>query len=922
MTRFTNEREASPTDRTGVTWHTLSGQDALDRLSSRREGLTPADAADRLREHGPNALEVVDPVSAWRLLVAQVRSVVVLLLFAAMVVALAFGEAPEAIAIGVVLLLNTLLGFFTELRARRAMEALLELEVPEALVVRGGEEQQIEARRLVPGDVIRLAEGEAVPADARLLDVTELQVNEAPLTGESMPVAKDPMARLEAADTLPDRVNMIYMSTAVVSGSGTAVVVGTGMDTQVGRLGRLAGEIRDEKTPLEHRLDTLGRRLVWVTLAVAAVVVGVGVLQGTELFHMVETGLALAIAAVPEGLPAVATIALAVGLRRMARREALIRRLPAVEALGATTVVCTDKTGTLTAGQMTLTRLWVDGRDVEVTGRGYGPEGDFRFGDSRLDARNEPALDLALRIGLLAGHAEVHRGERGEPEVRGDPTEAALLVAAEKAGLRRDEVLEQWPQVGEVPFSSARRLMATFHETDDGLRACVKGAPDRVLELSRFEFRNGEVLPLDEEGRDRLRQRNADLGAAGLRVLGLATARVEVADESALEGLTFVGLAAMMDPPAEGVRETIGRFQEAGIRVVMITGDQRSTAEAVARDLGLLGPEDEILDGHELRDLEEGALERLAGRAGHIVGFSRVGPEDKLRIVTLLRDAGAIVAMLGDGVNDAAALKKADVGVAMGIRGTDIAREAADVILRDDRFPTLGIAVEQGRVIFDNIRKFVFYLFSCNAAEVMTLFAAGVAGWRLPLLPLQILWLNLVTDTLPALALAMEPADAGVMRRPPRDPAAPILTARLLRAIGLYAGLITVVTLCAYLIPLSREAGGYEMATTYAFMTLALAQIFHLGNARSQSPVLAPSAALGNPYALVAVAVAVGLQLCAVYVPPLATLLRVVPLGPFDWLVIAGLGAVPAVTGQTLRWLRAKRRRHEGTEVVPPRTPA
>lgn len=906
MTGFTDESIPSSLDVKAIAWHALSVEEALAHLTSGREGLAPAEAARRLRQHGPNLLELVDPVPAWRLLLAQVRSVVVLLLFAAMVVALAFGEAPEAIAIGVVLLLNTMLGFVTELRARRAMEALLELEVPEATVVRGGDVQQIEARDLVPGDVIRLAEGEAVPADARLVEVADLQVNEAPLTGESMPVAKDPGARREVADTLPDRINMVYKSTAVASGSGTAVVVGTGMETQLGRLGRLAGEIPDEKTPLEYRLDTLGRHLVWGTLAVAAVVIGVGVAQGTELFQMVEAGLALAIAAVPEGLPAVATIALAVGLRRMARREALIRRLPAVEALGSTTVVCTDKTGTLTAGQMTVTRLWLSGRDVEVTGRGYDPEGDFRSGGGSLAPRDDPALNLALRIGLLAGHAEVSRDENGRWEVHGDPTEAALTVVAAKAGLKRDEELQRWPQVGEVPFSSARRLMATFHETDEGLRVCVKGAPDRILELTANRLQDGETVPLDAGDRDRLQQRNADLAAGGLRVLGLATARVDRAEESALENLTFVGLAAMMDPPADGVEETIGRFHEAGIRVVMITGDQRPTAETVARQLGLLGSGDEILDGRELHDLDGGRLEDLVGRTARIVGFSRVGPEDKLKIVTLLQDAGEIVAMLGDGVNDAAALKKADVGVAMGGRGTDIAREAADVVLRDDRFPTLGIAVEQGRVIYDNIRKFVFYLFSCNAAEVMTLFAAGVVGWRLPLLPLQILWLNLVTDTFPALALAMEPAEDGVMRRPPRDPAGPILSVRLLRAIALYAGLITAVTLAAYLIALERGSGAYELATTYAFMTLALAQIFHLGNARSHAPVLAPAAALRNRYALAAVVVAIGLQLCAVYVAPLAELLRVVPLGPLDWLQIVALAVVPAVVGQALHWRRAR----------------
>lgn len=900
-------------------WHALSAAEALDRLDSRPGGLSSSEAASRLERFGPNALRAIGQVSAWKILLDQVRSIVVLLLFVAMGVAFVFGELLEAAAIGAVLALNTALGFFTELRARRAMEALLELQVPTATALRDGEPREVDARDLVPGDVIRLAEGDAVPADARLLEAAELRADEAALTGESLPVAKDPNATLEADEPLPDRRNMAYKATAVAAGSASAVVVATGMETQVGRIGRLVGEIPDEKTPLEHRLDALGRRLVWITLAVAAVVTATGALQGVALVRMIETGIALAIAAVPEGLPAVATIALAVGLRRMARRNALIRRLPAVEALGSTTVVCTDKTGTLTAGQMTVTRLWAGGREIRVTGRGYEAEGEFRDDAGPVDPERDPALLLVLKVGLLANRAEVRRGEDGW-RVQGDPTEAALVVLARKAGLERDRLLEEWPQEREIPFSSERMWMATVHRTDEGPRACVKGAPGRILELSSRRLEDGEERPLGDEERRALERENERLAAAGLRVLALASGRPRDAgastpgdgeapdDGQALGELTFLGFAGMMDPPAEGVKETITRFREAGIRTVMLTGDQRLTAEAVARELGVLEAHEETLDGRELRRLGEG---ELATRAGRIGAFSRIGPEDKLQIVTGYQGTGEIVAMLGDGVNDAAALKKANVGVAMGIRGTDVAKEAADVVLQDDRFPTLGAAVEEGRVIFDNIRKFVFYLFSCNTAEVLTLFAAGVAGWPLPLLPLQILWLNLVTDTFPALALAMEPAEPDIMRRAPRDPQAAILSGRFIRAIGFYGGLVTVSTLAAFLLTLDGEPGSYERAVTYAFMTLALAQIFHLGNARSPTPVLRPARALRNRYALGAVALAVGLQFLAIYFPPLAQVLRVVPLALADWIVIGALAAVPAVVGQTLRWLRARRRRRK-----------
>lgn len=884
-------------------WHVLEAREALDRLETGTEGLTEAEARGRLERVGPNALEAAKPVSAGRILLDQVKSVVVLLLFAAMVVALLVGDHLEAAAIGAVLLLNTGLGFFTELRARRAMEALLELDVPEARVVREGTVREVDARELVPGDVLELAEGESVPADARLLEAADLRVNEAPLTGESLPVAKRPERVLDAGTPLPERENMVYKATAVAAGSGRAVVVATGMETEVGRIGVLVGGLRDEKTPLERRLDILGRRLVWVTLGVAALVTGIGVLQGAPVARMIEAGIALAIAAVPEGLPAVATIALAVGLRRMARRNALIRRLPAVEALGSSTVVCTDKTGTLTAGQMTVTAVWAGGRVVQVSGSGYAPEGEFLEEGRALDPARDGPLAMTLRAGALANRADLVR-EDGGWRVRGDPTEAALLVAARKAGLDRERLLEEWPWEGEVPFSSERRLMATFHREDGGgLRACVKGAPGRILELSgRILMSEGERA-LEPAERDRLLQVNEEMAGRGLRVLGLATARVEAPEESELEDLTFLGFAGILDPPAEGVEETIARFREAGIRTVMLTGDQRRTAEAVARSLGVLTPEEETLDGRDLQRLGE---EELAARVSGVGAFSRVGPEDKLKIVTAYQREGEVVAMLGDGVNDAPALKKADIGVAMGIRGTDVAKEASDVVLRDDRFPTLAAAVEEGRVVFDNIRKFVFYLFSCNLAEVLTLLLAGVAGLPLPLLPLQILWLNLVTDTFPALALAMEPPEPDIMRRPPRDPEAAILSPRFLRAIGFYAALITASTLSAFLLELEGAGGSYERAVTMGFMSLALAQIFHLGNARSPAPVLAPAAVLRNRYALAAVALSVSLQFLAVYFPPLSRVLHTVPLAPGDWLVVAPLAAMPAVVGQALRALRSR----------------
>ncbi|MQA92232.1 MAG: HAD-IC family P-type ATPase [Gemmatimonas sp.] len=885
-------------------WHALTPEEALARLESTSTGISEAEAKERLERFGANTLSVVEPASAWKILVDQLRSVVVLLLFAATAVAFLLGDPLDSAAILSVLLINTVLGFVVELRARRAMEALLDLEVPHAEVIRKGEAREIEARELVPGDVIRVEAGQSVPGDVRLLEAQALQCDEAALTGESMPVSKVADPVLDTDTPLPDRQNMMYKSTTVVTGTGTGVLTATGMETELGRIGVLVGGIEEERTPLERRLDVLGRRLVWVALAVGGVVTAVGLLRGMPLGQMVETGIALAIAAVPEGLPAVATIALAVGVRRMARRNALVRRLPAVETLGSVTVICTDKTGTLTAGEMMVTTLWVAGHEIHVTGNGYEPVGDFEREGSKVDVEDEH-LEMVLRIGALANRSDVEQGETGW-EIHGDPTEAALLVAASKAGLTREELLEEWPNVGEVPFSSERQLMATFHRSAPGqLIACLKGAPGRVVELCGKVVASEGETPLDDGGRERLLEVNRELASRGLRVLALASGEVDRPEESALEGLLFVGLAGIIDPAAADVEKTIRGFREAGIRTVMITGDQKLTAEAIGRDLGILSADDEILSGRELEGLSD---EQLTQRVETVTAFSRISPEAKLRIVSAYQRHGDIAAMLGDGVNDAAALKKADVGVAMGERGTDVAKEAAAVVLQDDRFATVGAAIEDGRVIYDNIRKFVFYLFSCNLAEVFVLLGAAIVGLPLPLLPLQILWLNVVTDTFPALALALEPAEPDVMRRPPRSPQEAILSRAFLRAMTWFALLITAVTLVAFLWGLA--SGPADRAVTLTFMTLALAQTFHLGNARSPGPVVGLRRAGANPYAIGAVALVISLQLLAVYLPPLARVLGVVPLSVSDWFIVAGLAAVPALAGQVGKLRRSHAAKH------------
>lgn len=920
-----------------TSWHAKAPSEVLDEVGSSLSGLAAHGAEQRRVRVGENRLEPTPPRPVWKMLVDQFRSVVVLLLAVAAAVAWIAGDPLDTAAIAVVLALNAAIGFASEWRARRAMEALLSLEVNQARVRRpaggagdagaggsgvddagaGWREVEVPAAELVPGDVVELSEGDGVPADLRLLEAVELTVIEAPLTGESVPVTKHPEAGLAMDTPLPERATMAWLGTSIASGRAVGVVVATGTRTEVGRIGTLVKGIADEETPLERRLDALGRRLAGAAFAVAGLVGWVGWMRGWAAHEMIETSLALAVAAVPEGLPAVATITLAIGLRRMARRNALIRRLPAVEALGAATVVCTDKTGTLTRGRMEVGAVWRPDMDA-------GDGGDL--GEVLQDTTPE-----IVRAALLGTHAHVtfegadaagtsHSDPHSTWSATGDPTEAAVVAwalqmrerqareagsasPADAAASPERDLRTAWPLIAEAPFSSARRFAASLHRSADGseLLAIMRGAPEVVVAL----------CGLSTQAQMHITEANERMAAEGLRVLALAD-RVGEGAEAGVEpgasgghasvdwqpspdGWRFLALIGLVDPPAEGVHETIEAFHNAGIETVMITGDQAATGRAIARALGM----------------DEGRV------------HARVSPEEKLRLVEELQSGGAIVAMLGDGVNDAAALRKADVGVAMGKRGTSVAREMADVILLDDRFPTLAVAVREGRVIHDNIRKFVFYLFSCNLAEIFILLGAGIAGWALPLLPLQILWLNLVTDTFPALALAFEPADPKVMERCPRPPEAELLSRHGVGAIAFYAALITAVTLVAYIVPADVFAAGrlwasldpqaspeaLARARTLAFTTLALAQLFHIGNARGVGrPMWHPNDFVGNRWAIGAVLLGIALQGIALHLPAAQRVLGTVALSPLEWAWVGLLALVPAVVGQLLRSLRRRDR--------------
>ncbi len=873
----------------------------LAAVQASATGLTTVEARERLALAGPNTIPTSPPVSPWKVLLIQFRSVVTLLLVGALIVAAITGDVVDVAAIGLVLLVNVALGFAVEIRAHRAVEALAHLEPRLAVALRDGVREEVDARTIVPGDVLLIEEGYRIPADARLLS-GELQVNEAALTGESLPVWKVAASHVAGDTTLPERRTMAHAGTIAVGGSARAVVVATGAATELGAIGRLVSSTTRRKTPLELQLDALGHQLVWTAMLVGATTGLLAWVHGGTVALVLESAIALAVAAVPEGLPAVATITLALAVHRMARRHALVRRLPVVEALGSVTVLCTDKTGTLTAGEMTVTTIRTADTTFEVSGAGYEPVGAFHVDGETVDVHDHSDLELALRIGTTASRGNAVLTDTGWAP-RGDPTEVALDVAAMKGGLDRSDVTADLPEIAEVPFSSDRKFMATFHR-DEVLRcttAMVKGAPDRVLEMCWSVFRQGQSRPLDQPTREALHRANTEMAARGLRVLALACGDVAHADEASLHGLTFVGLAGLSDPPAGGVKDAIGAFKRAGIRTVMITGDQRGTAEAIARDLGL-GDDPHALGGNELDGLSEAELEE---RLADATVFSRVSPAAKLRLISAYQTRGDIVAMIGDGVNDAAALKRADVGVTMGRRGTEVARETATIVLTDDRFESIGVAIAEGRLVFENIRRFVFYLFSCNLAEIVVLLGASAAGLPLPLAPIQVLWLNVVTDSVPALALAMEPGRGDLMQRPPRQPGDTLLSRAFVRDIALFAALIAAPVLGAIA---WQTATGMEpsRALTMNFAILGLAQLFHLGNARDEGPVLSRARALANKAALAALVIGALSIVAVVQVPVVATLLQLAPLTAGDWMLVAGLALLPAVVGQALKVVRGR----------------
>ncbi len=935
-------------------WYALPPEEVLRHLQVSENGLTTEEARRRLETYGPNQLREAPRPTIWQMLWEQFNNFIVMLLIVASLISALLGEWIDAGAIIAIVLLNAILGIVQERRAEEALAALKQLAAPEAHVLRDGKRQTVPARELVPGDIVFLEAGNYVPADVRLLEAHNLRVEEASLTGESLPVQKNAAMVLDENVPLGDRKNTAFMGTLVAYGRGMGIVISTGMQTQLGMIADMLQSVEDEQTPLQKRLDELGRTLGIGALIISGLVFIEAIFQNTDLSLITSQGLlayldaasqilvdsflvavSLAIAAVPEGLPAVVTISLALGMREMIKRHALIRRLASVETLGSTTTICSDKTGTLTQNQMTVTRLWVDGQFVEVTGSGYSRRGDFLVDGKPVDLQQSyPAVLTALWIGALNNDAELDGigGDTDNYRIIGDPTEGALLVAAAKAGAIYIDLEKAYPRESEIPFDSERKRMITVHDVeaprpddispfyDERNRGwdvvAVKGAPDAILDLcTHYQGMDDQPRPLTEEIRARIMAANDAMTEDALRVLAVAY-RLErdVPDDSPsieeLEhDLVFAGLIGMIDPPREEVKAALETAAGAGIRTVMITGDYPNTARAIASQIGLLRPGHQVLSGPELEAMSD---EELTAAITHTDVFARVSPEHKIRIVRALQSAGQVVAMTGDGVNDAPAIKQADIGIAMGITGTDVAKETADMVLTDDNYASIVAAVEQGRVIYSNIRKFVYYLLSCNLAEVATIFLGTLITRNSPLAPIQLLWLNLITDGAPALALGTEKGDPDIMDQPPRPADEPIINRFMWFGIAIQTIAITAVTLTAYLLGLKLHEGMPDQqifAETMAFVTLSASELFRAYTARSERYPILKIGLFNNKNMNYAVLVSLALLLAVIYLPFLNTIFHTTPLGWEQWEVLLPLLLVPSVAAEAVKyWISRKRK--------------
>jgi P-type Ca2+ transporter type 2C len=870
-------------------WHQITAAEALQELKTRPAGLTAEEAAERLQRYGPNELQGQKKTPAILVFGRQFLSPLIYVLLAAAAISLAVQHFTDAIVVFAVLLLNACIGFFQERQAEKAMDALMELTAPKARVKRAGEIASLPARELAPGDIILLETGDKIPADARLLETSNLKINESALTGESMPADKN-TATVAEDSPVADRVNMVYMGTIVTSGRATGIVVNTGMASEMGKIAAGLQEVKPEPTPLQKSIGKLSRYLVIIFLSVTALLLIVGLLKGLGWVEMFLLAIAAAVAAIPEGLPAVLTVVLSIGMRAMARRNAIIRQLVAVETLGSATVICSDKTGTLTLNQMTVRRLYTDSQFIEVTGEGYEPQGEFRRDGQPLIPANEPQLKLLLQIGTLCNDAQLTRANRGAG-IFGDPTEGALVVSAAKAGLDKEQLGKSLPRLAEIPFESERMYMATLHAADGKRVAYVKGAVEKILALSRYHLTGSTVSVLSDADAQAISAAATEMAREALRVIALAYVELPAGTSTLTADrlhnqLVLVGLAGMADPPREEARAAIALCRQAGIRVIMITGDNKITAESIARQLDL--PSGRAVTGNEIAKMTDA---ELAGEIEKITVCARIEPLHKLRIVNALKSRGQVVAMTGDGVNDAPALKAADIGIAMGISGTDVAKEAADMVLADDNFATVVAAVDEGRAIFTRLRNVLFYSLNTNLSELLVLILAILFTGQAPLIAVQILWINLVTDTAGDVPLGLEPKHGDELHQPPRRPGVGLMFPGLMIRILTMAVLIG---LGAFLIFRWAEGHlGLAQAQTMAFCAVAAFEWFMAFSARSDEHPVLKLGIFRNRALLISISLAILLQMAVVYVPFLQVAFHTVPLGLREWgIILAASGGL------------------------------
>ncbi|MEX2610807.1 MAG: HAD-IC family P-type ATPase [Gemmatimonadota bacterium] len=884
-------------------WYSLPTHEVERVLGVGRDGLPEDEAAERLRRHGFNEVEGERETPWWMLLLRQFADPLIYILLAAAAVTLVLRDFTDTVVILTVVLLNSIIGFIQERRAQHAMRALARMSAPGAEVVRGGSRRTIPSRELVPGDVVVLTSGARVPADLRLIDARELAADESALTGESVPVGKR-TAALEGASLVPgDQLNMAFAGTVITRGRGRGVVVRTGAETELGRIATAVREIGHTAAPLQESMDRFSRRIGAAVLVLALITTAIGLLRGMPAEEIFLAAVALAVSAIPEGLPVVLTVTLAIGVSRMARRNAIVRALPAVETLGSTTVIGSDKTGTLTKNEMSVRAIWAGGRRYDVTGAGYTLEGNIRVRDTDQDAgpNGDEPLRRTLLGGTLANEASPHAAVTGE--LTGDPTEIALHVAAAKGGLHPGEQRDRHPELDILPFESELRLMATLNDGPDGPVVYVKGAPEAVLERCERMLRQEGTAPLDAR---MVREAAAVLAAEGLRVLAVAyrtTDSQRLNDSLLSNGLVLAGLEGMEDPVRPEAVEAVRATGEAGIRVLMLTGDHADTARAIGRQLGLDRQGAGALEGHALAALSDAELD---DRLESVDIYARVAPEHKLRIVQRLRARGEVVAVTGDGVNDAPALREAHLGIAMGKSGTDVAKEASDMVLADDNFATIAAAVEEGRVIFSNIRKVTFFLLSTAVGEILVILAALLVGWPLPFIAAQILWINLVTNGLQDVALAFEPGEPGLLRRPPRPRDEGILTRRVLERLGAVGLVLAAGTLANFWWTL-RQTGDLELARTVAMTQMVVFQFFHVFNCRSLHRSVFEIPPFTNRFLFVSILAALAAHIAVLYTPWFQALFRTQPLDAAQWGVIVLIATTIIVGGELDKWWSRRR---------------